>query len=86
MDQVSEIGFLQPEINVRNGLNIAFLHFLTIFDDFSKFCNAFGTLHFEKIIKYVWQKFGKNEEKPFFHPQNVRNSNPGIRIPHPIRH
>ena len=35
-----------------------------IFVDFSEFCSTFGTLHFEKIIKY-YKKFGENEEKSF---------------------
>ena len=48
-------------------MNKAFLHFLPndclIFVDFSKICNIFSMLHFEKIIQYC-KNLAKNKEKP----------------------
>ena len=54
IDWVSDIGFLWAKINTWNRLNKVFLHFFWAnFDDFSKFCSAFCTLHFEKSSKII---------------------------------
>ena len=48
-------------------LNKAFFIFWHSFDDFTKFCNAFGTLHFEKSSK-MWQKWRKGLFNLHFKP------------------
>ena len=69
MDWITEIGFLFEYLkSTKNGFTkqveqVDFTSFFCqIFDDFSKFFSAIGTLHFEKYPKIggKWKKMEEN--------------------------
>ena len=75
MDRVSKIGFLWPEINVRNGLNASWveLGFSSFSANFFPFLIEFSkchTLHIEKSsqIASIWQKMKKSLIQLAFNP------------------
>ena len=83
ISKIRVLTFGYPESDekwVEGKLNKAFLHFLAIFDDFSKLRSTFSSVfHFEKSsnMAKIWQKIKNCLINPFLH-STAGTRNPGF--------